>query len=172
MRSIPLTIITVIALSLAACGKETVITPDKSATEKIQEYNKVTGNDLENSPTHGAMTQLWYGALTGTESTPANGVGFLRQFEDDVFTGSLNLNIVPRTDGKLLIAWMAQSDGGNPIRVGELTSIVGDARHSLSFESTEDLSDKTVVVITLEADAESAAPGTRVAEGTLKEVVQ
>jgi hypothetical protein len=170
MRSTLLTVIVaVIAIAFAACGEKTPITPDKTAAEKIQEYNKVTGDNKEN-PTHGKLVHLWYGALSGVADTPANGVGFLRQFEDDVFTGALNLNILPRKDGTRLIAWMAKTGGTEAVRVGELTSIVGDARHSLSFEVTDDLADRTVVLITLETSAEPASPGTRAAEGTLKEV--
>ncbi|MDD5054991.1 MAG: hypothetical protein PHZ00_01845 [Candidatus Peribacteraceae bacterium] len=171
MRSLRLsTIVAIITLSFAACGGKTVIKPDNTATGKIQEYNKVTGKDLETSPEHGTLAHLWYGALTGINDTPANGVGFLREFEDGVFTGSLNLNILPRKDGKRFIAWMAKPGGADPVRVGELTSIVGDSRHSLSFEVTEILSDRTVVLITLETTPEPASPGTRAAEGTLKEV--
>lgn len=171
MRSLRLpTIALLLTLALTACGSKTTITPDKSASEKIQEYNRITNKNNALNPAHGKMTHLWYGAMAGVGDTSANGVGFLRQFEDKAFTGVINLNILPRTDGKKLMVWMTRENGADAVLVGELTSIVGDARHSMAFDVTDDLSGHTNVLVTLETSTKPVNPGTVAATGTLKEV--
>jgi hypothetical protein len=161
-----------VTLSLAACGSQPVVTPDKTASQRIVEYNSITGKQNETSPSHGAQTRFWYGAMVGVNDIPANGVGVLRQYADKTFAGQINLNVLPRKDDKHLVVWMAKSGGTDPVRVGELTSIIGDARHALSFETTEDLSERTAVLVTLETIAEPPSPGPHAAEGMLKEVVK
>ncbi len=173
MRSLRLPAIgLLLTIALTACGTQTPITPDKSASEKIQEYNRITNKNNALNPAHGKMTHLWYGAMEGTKEVSANGVGFLRQFEDNAFTGVINLNIIPRTDGKKLMVWMTKANGADAVLVGELTSIVGDARHSVAFDVTDDLSGHTNVLVTLETSTKPTNPGKEAATGTLKEVVR
>jgi hypothetical protein len=171
MRSSTLSgVILLVTLALAACGSQPVVTPDKTASQRIVEYNSITGKQNETNPSHGAQTRFWYGAIVGVNDIPANGVGVLRQYADKTFAGQINLNILPRKDDKHLVVWMAKSGGTDPVRVGELASIIGDARHTSSFETTGNLSERTVVLVTLETIAEPSSPGPHAAEGTLKEV--
>ncbi len=100
-------------------------------------------------PVHGKQTEIWYGALSGTGGTNANGVAFIRKFEDGSARINLNLNIALAPTGT---KYTAQLQSNMPtksvaIAIGDVTSIVGDARHSASTETKLLTEDFTEVVI-------------------------
>ncbi len=123
-------------------------------------------------PEHGEETGFWYGALTGIDGTNANGVAFTHRFKDGVFITTANLNIAKLEKGSY-VAWIAKDTEGTGIkRMGVLQNLLGDVRHSLRYQTSEDLSAHTVILITKEDTAVPATAGKTLVVGTLKEVQQ
>ncbi len=165
MRTRSLSTIALIVSSmtiLAACGRAPAKPVDKA--QQIQDYTTVskTGTGTVD-PVHGAETGFWYGALAGTNGTNANGVSFVRVYSDGATAVTVNLNILPAPQGKHYQAYL--TDGaGSGVDIGELRSIVGDARHSLTFETKDDTTTMKTVIIRL--DDRDIAQGTMKAPST------
>lgn len=160
-----------LSLSLAACGKQP-IQPTTSDAEKLQKYATVSRKPGEVvDPVHGKEIGLWYGAVGGINRVNANGVGFLHRFQDGTSIATVNLNILEAPAKKFHVVWLSDATWIKSVRIGALQSIVGDSRHSVSFETKEDLTDLTTVLVSLESSSDPEKPGSvREAEGTLKEV--
>ncbi|MFA5800685.1 MAG: hypothetical protein WC840_07110 [Candidatus Peribacteraceae bacterium] len=160
-----------LSLLLAACGKQP-IQPTASDTEKLQKYATVSRKPGEvRDPVHGKEIGFWYGAVTGINRVNANGVGLLRRFQDGTSTATVNLNILKAPVKKFHVVWLSDATWTESVRVGALQSIVGDSRHSVSFETKEDLTGLTTVLVSLESSSDPEKPGSvREAEGTLREV--
>jgi hypothetical protein len=159
-----------LSLALAACGTPPTVTPTDE--EKVREYSTVkqTGKDQED-PVHGKQVGFWYGAVGGIGDVNANGVGFLRQYEDGLFSLTVNLNILKSETPSVYAAWVTNDDGSKSVFAGVLSSIVGDARHSASLDTKEDLTGLTRVLVTKESVLTPTEPGPdRVAEGTMRAV--
>ncbi len=116
-------------------------------TNKVADYNKVTGN--KPSPVHGEEVLMRYGALEGVGETNANGVGFARKYEDGVWVVTVNLNIAIAPQGKEYTAYLRDS-GGERFEIGQLRSLVGDARHSASADIAKNMDDADMVEVFLE----------------------
>ena len=139
-----------LAIGLAGCGKQVSVAPRQGI--------------------HGKMTSLSYGALTGMNGTPANGVVFKRTFEDGYTVVAVNANILNQPK-KTFIGWLA--DGAaqkHVVKLGELLSATGDARHGLQFEMKEPASDLMTVYVSSESSAAASTIGHIVAEAKLKQV--
>lgn len=158
-RSATLVTAAISIVVLAACGLKPAPKPLDKADE-IHQYTTVskTGTGTVD-PVHGPETGMWYGAVNGINGTNANGVSFVRSYKDGAFVATVNLNILMAPKGQHYEAFL--TDGaGTSVDMGELRSIIGDARHSLTFETKEDVSALKKVVVRL---------GDRdIAEGTLK----
>lgn len=129
-----------------------------------------TGDTVEH-PDFGTQTYFSYGAITGVGDAPASGVVYGRLFEDGTYVSTVNLNMYPAQDGEY-VAWL-RGEGGEVIKLGLLDNQLGDARHGLHVAIAKDLTLLQTLLVTLEADAESAQSPTRiVAEGTLKRAQQ
>ncbi len=162
----PLLLLT--AALLSACGKEATLTVDPGKVVDIQEYNKVAKYGDKPDPVHGKEVYFAYGAMAGVNDTKANGVAYLSKFADEAVSMTVNLNIEQAPKGKKLLVWTADLSGGSALYRGSLTSIVGDTRHSLRFETTGDISMLLNVIITQEPDGSAHdQPGAAVAAGTL-----
>lgn len=156
-----------LTLTLVACGGIGVGSSDELDTEKIQYGLPPAGGDIEMEG-HGAETSFSYGALSGINDTPANGVAQSHTFEDGYFLHTAQLNILPAEEGYFYEGWIV--NGPSVISTGHLTNNFGDARHNLRFESETDYGDHLKVIITLEPDDGNPAPADHIAEGTLKPV--
>jgi hypothetical protein len=159
-RAIALLLPAVFGLVLAACGapEET----DKPLA--IESYTKVmkTGKKLVD-PVHGEETGFWYGAVGGEKS---NGVAYIYTFQDGASVVTLNLNVLPAEKGTRYHAYLLSDDGKKEVDLGELRSIIGDARHSLKFETTESIEGMLRVEVKLLKGLLSGSE--TVALGTLK----
>lgn len=161
MKKFPLAFL----ILLTACSGLGIGDSDKLDTEEIQYGLPPAGGKIEMEG-HGEEEFFAYGALTGLEGTPANGVAQSHRFADGYFLHTAQLNVLPAEDGYFYEGWLVK--GPSIISTGQLTNNFGDARHSLRFESETDLSDHLKVIITLEPDDGNPAPAEHVAEGVLK----
>ncbi|MEI8229541.1 MAG: hypothetical protein WCG83_00195 [Candidatus Peregrinibacteria bacterium] len=116
--------------------------------------------------------EVWfsYGAITGTKETPANGLAKSHRFEKGQFMHTLQMNIIMEKEGTFYEGWLKNPATGEKVSVGHVKSIGGDVRHSLTFESTKDLTAYTDVIITLKKDSDNSAEGLTVATAQLKEL--
>ena len=157
-----LTGLTLCAL-LVACKSNAPI-----GVEKIQ-YGVPAGG-IPVDPVHGKETWFAYGAMSGVEGTPANGVADIHRFEDGHYLHTASLNIAITADGTFYEAWL--TDGEKMISTGHMTNPFGDVRHQVRFESNTDVEKYLKVVVTLEKDDGNPVPGKHVAEGTMKVTVR
>ncbi len=161
---------------MAACGKpepEVVQIGDpeteSGAITETQEVQVVYNNGKAiTDPVHGLEEGFWYGAIGGVEGVYSSGVGFTYYFADDSYLHTLNVNIKVLPKGEYYVGWLTNAQGGEPIRLGTLASLFGDSRHSIRFETKQDLEKHNYVVVTKETTKDPAAMGTKMAEGTLK----
>lgn len=177
MRIRTTTLIACSLLVLAACGKGSgtvsVDTNEKQIGSEVVKMVMKSGKTLVD-PVHGKEVAFWYGAVSGVEGTPANGVAYTHKFEDGTYVHTLNLNIKPTEErGKVFVSWLMSTDSTKPaVKVGELSSVLGDARHAVKYETKADLTTYTKVVVTLESTVNPTKPGKHVAEGDVKAVAQ
>jgi len=167
-----LAIMTLCFLALAACGKKGIdVGGEKSGTGSAAtyRYNMPTGDSIVDAR-YGKEAFFAYGAIAGRKETPANGLAKTHRFENGQSLHTLQVNIALPKDGTFYEGWLEDVKSGEKLSTGHLLSIQGDVRHTLSFESTKDLSAFTKVTITLEKDDGNSAQGTVVADGTLKEL--
>lgn len=172
-RLLPLLVITL----LPACGKDEPATDAASGTGVTVEQNigiqvlqqpMPVGGKVE-LPGHGKEEWFAYGAMTGNEWTPANGVVTGHVFTDDTTVITMQFNVAPAKGGTYYEAWIKNPKTGHSISMGQLINGQGDARHGLRFESPEDQRAYTEVWVTLEQDDGNAdASTTVIAIGTLK----
>lgn len=157
-------------LLLAGCfGKRERVSVGEEKTIGVQEVQvamPVNGKLVD--PLHGEETWFAYGAITGKEGTPANGVIQAFFFGDGTFLYTMQINIEPAQDGSFYEAWLLNG-AGDRVSAGHLGNHFGDARHQLRFEESRDLRDHATVLVTLEKDDGNPEPGEAVAEGVLKE---
>jgi hypothetical protein len=109
-------------------------------------------NDRENvvDPEHGKEVVFLYGAVEGVTGTNANGVAFLRVFEDGVSRATVNVNIAPPETGKRYSVNL--SDSANLlVECGELRSVFGDVRHAVECDIEQDLREYTSINILLDS---------------------
>ncbi len=159
-------VLCLLTLPLTSCGLPS-IKPSKEDQLKVQQYNKVAKKgDKTIDPVHGEEVAFWYGALTGVGETNANGVGFIHAFKDGTSVVTINLNVQPPEKPSYFTALLKNDSLGDTLEIGDLTSIIGDARHSAKLEVKEDLSQSLHVLILKHADEDD--PGTLTAEGFLK----
>ncbi len=152
----------IVSLVLVACTSAPL--PEKDEVLETQEVNQFmkTGKVLED-PVHGKQVNFFYGAVSGTGGTNANGIAYIHIFADGTSTVTVNVNIALPVSGSY-IAYIRDASGASRIRVGELTSIVGDVRHSVTLKTTENVSRALFVEVRREGGGDS----TLVAEGTMK----
>ena len=133
-------------------------------TEKIQ-YGMPQDGEVKYGE-HGKETWFAYGALSGTEGVPANGVAQSHLFEDGRYLNTLQLNIAVAKEGTFYEGWLVK--GTERVTLGHLSNAFGDARHGLRFEADNDYSQYLNIEVTLEKDDGNTAPAALVAEGKLK----
>lgn len=107
-----------------------------------------------------------YGALTGVDGSPGNGVAQSHYFESGHYLHTAQLNIEPAEDGYFYEGWIVK--GADVVSTGHLSNFFGDTRHSLRFEDDEDYRTYLKVIVTLEPDDGNPAPAVHIAEGLLK----
>jgi hypothetical protein len=151
---------------LAGCGKE--INVGEPLGSETFRFNMPSGavQDLR----FGKEVTFYYGAIAGTPSVPANGLGKIHIFEKGKSLFTLQVNIALPKDGYFYEGWLINSKTGERLSAGHLKSLFGDVRHNLDYQADQDLRAYTKVVITLEKDDGNPAPGMEVATGTLKEL--
>jgi len=167
----------IVLLFLPACGR----------SDKTEDATSGTGVTVEESigiqvitqpmpingkvelPGHGMEKWFAYGAMAGTEWTPANGVVTGHVFTDDTTVVTMQFNVEPAKDGTYYEAWIRHPKTDVSISMGQLINGQGDSRHGLRFESPEDLRAYTKIRVTLEKDDGNAeASTTMIATGELK----
>lgn len=153
---------------LAACTQSKPLEPSPEVVKELKEYGSIKKIGDTVDPVHGAETGFAYGAMKGAGETRANGVAVLHTFADGWSSGKVNLNILQIPEGQHFVVWAG--DGLGPwTMLGEMKSIVGDTRHSLAFETTDNAILLTTVIVTIETASAPSEPGLRVAEGSLKQ---
>lgn len=151
-----------LAITLVSCRPAAV--PDDGEILAEEQYRIITGTKDLVDPVHGKRTGFFYGAIDGVTDVKANGVAYMHVFEDGTTQGSVNVNIAQAEQGTRYIVNF--STPSNVLyEAGELTSILNDVRHSVSFDATEDLSEYTSVNIILESGGVRKVVG----HGTLKQ---
>ncbi len=148
-------------LLFVAC--KTAKPPDEVLETKTFNQIMKSGKDVED-PVHGKQVKFYYGAVSGSDGTQANGIAYIHLYENGTSTVTVNLNIALPENGHY-VAYILDSSGKQEIEIGALQSIFGDVRHSVKNETTEDIT-KTLLV---QVRRESRGTSTVVAEGTLKE---
>ncbi|MDD3896604.1 MAG: anti-sigma factor [Candidatus Peribacteraceae bacterium] len=153
------------SLLLTACAK----LPQEPPREQSLDYEVPAGDQKYVDPVQGRETWFAIGALAGVSGVNANGVAQAHFFQSGMYRMELQLNIERAKDGEFYQVWLAKE--GDPVIVsaGQLHSRFGDARHSLTYESADDLRAYTNVIVTREVDDGNPQPNVRVAEGTLVE---
>lgn len=142
----------------------------KTATGDVQEIQTIiTGipsGDIVVEK-HGREVSLAYGAVEGVSGTAANGVASAHYLEDGNTVIGAQINIAVAEDGFFYEAWLA--DGDTPlISLGHLRNSMNDTRHSVRFESSDNLKNYSKIIITREADDGDPTPSTFVAIAILK----
>lgn len=164
------------AIFLAGCSSQGQITINNNqassssggviAVQKLQELMP-TGKQLVD-PTHGKEEGLAYGAMGGANGMLANGVVTAHYFQDGSTIIGLQVNIADAKAGTYYNAWLMNDDGSQPINLGQLENSPGDVRHSLHFESKDNLQVYRKVAVTIQQTGGSQTPGQTVASGTLQ----
>jgi len=159
----PFIVLFVLPFLLIGCGKD----EDVIGSEAIQMIMPEEGKARH--PEHGLETWFAYGAMTGTDTSPANGVVQAYLFEGGSYVLSMQLNVLPPADGMFYEAWLVDPESNELIPTGHLGNYFGDARHQLTFDTEDDLSTYLSVVVTLERDdGNPNASENVVARGQLK----
>jgi len=146
-------------LVLTACSPYAAKTEDDILAE--EQYRMVTGTKDLVDPVHGKRTGFWYGSVLGEA---ANGIAFLHGFEDGFFSASMNLNVEPAPNGSRYIV-VLQSNEGRTIEMGVLESLFDDARHTVKFETSEEIA----AFLTVNVFLVTGTTRELIAEGTLKQ---
>lgn len=156
-------------LSLAACATPPNNTNPValSPAETTTFTNPVEPNTQVKDTKHGAETGLSICALSGVNGTLANGVATAYSFEDKGSIVGIQLNIAAAQDGSAYVAWI-ENTSKQRIRLGTLEHTGTDVRHSLRFDTNQDLSNDTIISITRETKNGADTGGPEVANGILK----
>ena len=117
---------------------------------------------------HGKEVWFAFGAMSGSNDVPANGVTQAHYFEDGSYLHNLKVNIARSEDGFFYEGWVVSEDGKDWKSLGHLQSHFADARHGVQFRGTQDVRKYLNVRVTLEQDDGDPSPGKIVAEGRLK----
>lgn len=150
---------------LTACGSKGPTV--ESVPQSVQEITIPMPHKGEIAHPTGGL-EKWFAItpMSGVGDTPANGVAQAHYFEKGLYLHTMQVNIAPAEAGYFYEAWV--SDGTNTVSLGHLSNNFGDARHSIQFESDQDLRTYLSVKVTKQKDG-TAAMGPIVAEGTLKD---
>lgn len=156
-------------MSLTACSDKVKL-DEKPDNVEVHTQAMPSGGAIMDQQ-HGKEVWFAIGAMTGADDINANGVTQAHMFADGSYLHTVSLNIARiEEDGYFYEGWLVNPDTLDLISTGHMTSIMGDARHSLRFTAEEDFSGYTDVVITKEPDDGDPAPAQHVAEGKLKYV--
>lgn len=166
-RSSVLISLCIIVTTLTACS--TKIERNDSDVLEVKKFNTVmqTEKDLID-PVHGKQTEVWYGAMTGVGETKANGISLVHRFADGASAITVNLNVLLAKKGYHYTAVLMTPDQSKSVDIGEVSSIIGDARHSAKAETMTDTTGMTLVHVYEVQGSKKPTQGTLIAVGTLK----
>ncbi|MDP7247679.1 MAG: hypothetical protein QF741_03590 [Candidatus Peribacteraceae bacterium] len=164
-------LILIIPLLLISCGKsDKVKLSEQSIGEEAFRY-LMPGKDGIVHPKHGKEVWFAYGAMSGTENTPANGVVQGYVYEDGTNIITMHLNVLPAREGSFYEAWFIGQGDTEPLPAGHLKNHFGDARHQLQYKTEDDIRKFEKVHVTLELDDGNPRMSEGlVAEGQLRHV--
>ncbi len=117
---------------------------------------------------HGQETGIAITALNGTNGSLANGAATAFYYTDKGTAITIQLNIASATAGKHYIAWATDPTSEKTVSLGILESTGNDVRHSLRFDSKENLQTYTNIAISLQPIGGDSSEGPVVANGILK----
>ncbi len=142
---------TLLSFLLTGCGSSaTTVDEPIIGTQSIQQMMPVKGK--VEVPGHGEEKWFAYGAMSGNQWTPANGVVTAHVFEDGATIVTMQVNVEPAKDGTFYEVWIRDPKSQKSLSAGHLVNHFADARHGLKFESSDDLRAYTDVRVTLEKD--------------------
>lgn len=113
--------------------------------------------------------EIWFAlaALEGMPGYPVEGVAQSHYFQNGLYLHTTQANIAPAPEGYFYEAWLM--DGATTISLGRLENGFGDTRHSVQFETSEDLRSLTTIFITREVDDGDSSLGEVIGQGILKD---
>ncbi len=173
-RTLAASVVLLSMISLSGCLKPAdevfIGTPDTGSGEIGRQELIRTMPQKGNIRDERRGKEMWfaYGAISGVNEPPANGVVTAHFLEDGTYILDVQVNIAAPEDGMFYEAWLKGSGAEAWISLGHLTSSLHVTRQTGSFESPLDLRNRLAVAVTLEKDGENPLPGGVVAEGVLK----
>jgi len=154
------------AVLLTACGGGSDSDKKVIDTVVVKSPNK-DGTTAFKDAKYGEELWLGVGAIAGVEGVNANGIAQSNYYSEGTYLHTVQMNIEQAPKDHFYEGWLVK-EGEAPISTGPIKSRVGDVRHAMSFEITQDLREYTKAIITLEPDDGNPAPAAHVAEGTLQ----
>lgn len=120
-------------------------------------------------PGHGKEVGLAYGAIVGVNGERTSGIAMAHYLEDGATIMSVQANLSALEEGNSYVVWaMAPTGIEMPVYIGTLKNPFNDARHSVRFETVDNLSNYTRILISRNGNDRDHSAGTHVAEGILK----
>jgi len=157
-------------ISLTACSSQTGT--GNSAQSSAGEHPTLQIATPENGTTpdslHGQETGIAITALNGKNGALANGAATAFYYTDKGTAITIQLNIASATVGKHYNAWVTDPTSEKTVSLGILESTGNDVRHSLRFDSKENLQSYTNITISLQPIGGDTTEGPIAANGILK----
>ena len=173
-RTLTASVVFLSLLSLSGClipKQQVSVDPPASGTGEISRQVLVRAMPQKGNikdEMHGKEMWFAYGAVSGTNDTPANGVTTAHFLEDGTYLVDVQMNIRAPEKGSFYEGWLTGGEPASWISLGRFTKGAHEIRQVLSFETSQDLRNRLSVAITLEKDGRNPLPSEVVAEGMLK----
>lgn len=172
-RFVLLLVLSSILLSACLRPSDVSVDPGDGTGDSIREQVLVRAMPRRkegiNDERHGREVWFAYGAVIGTSGTEANGVATAHFLEDATYVIGIQLNIAPPAEGQFYEGWLMKGiDPGDWVSVGHFQQGNRESSQTLRLESSKDLRKYGEIAVSREADDGNPAPGTVVAQGSLR----
>ena len=154
-------------LVLSACTTKSRVRQETTIGNEVMQVVMPAGKDVIH-PQHGKEEWFAVGAMSGKDTTKANGVAQSHVFADGATIATVNLNIHEAPKGSHFVAWLEKPGVQKRVRLDILQNPFKDVRHVITADIDQDLRDYTSVVVTQEGAAGPMQTDPVVATGVLK----
>ena len=171
LRILPVSFASLLLLSACLGGKQAVgltVGSDSPAGEEVTIIDALPKGPVKD-PERGREVSLAYGAVSGIGTINANGIATAHYFADGSTIVVVQANILPAGEGMFYEVWMEGRSPADRISIGHMQNSLSDARHSLKFESSENLKSYKKIIISLEEDNGNPSLSLMAAQAILKE---